>query len=130
MIHVVYLVPVCFSFPNPKNTFWNHKCNICIWWKLKSNFLEKFVFSSCEENACSLNRAVRSLFQKLVCVKKSYRWTLGEVTKLPFTFYWKSNFTIDKSKNKLHAIPHSSHLSALPSALSITNFQIQTQKNL
>ena len=44
-------------------------------------------FCKCEENAHSANGVVRSIFQKPLRVDKSYHWTLGEVTKLPFTFY-------------------------------------------
>ena len=59
-------------------------------------------------------------FGKSSCAFIYIHWTHKTITKLPF----------DKSKDKLHTIPHSSNLSALASALSITNFQIQTQKNL
>ena len=70
-------------------------------------------------------------FSKSSCVLRNP--TVGLWVKLPnCRSHFIENLTLpfDKSKNKLHAIPHSSHLSAPPSALSITNFQIQTQENL
>ena len=86
---------------------------MCIWFSIKHNFLEKVAFYICEETRISLKGAQSSILEKPPCVFESFRWTHRAITKLPF-----------------HTIPHSSHLSALPSALSITNFQIQTQKNL
>ena len=91
------LVPVCFHFFSPKNTFWKEPMS----------------------KAC-LAETKTQLFGKSPCAFIYIDWTHSTITKLPF----------DKSKDKLHTIPHSSYLSALPSALSITNFQIQTQKNL
>ena len=78
-----YLVPVCFSFPNPKSPFWNYKYNISVWLGIKSNFLEKVAFWVCEENAHSQNRALRCILEKLLRVDESIRWVIGSVTKLP-----------------------------------------------
>ena len=73
----------------------------------------KVAFYICEETHISLKGAQSSILEKASCAFESIRWTHRAITKLPF-----------------HTIPHSSHLSALSSAPSITNFQIQIQKNL
>ena len=86
---------------------------MCIWFNTKHNFLEKFAFYIFEEMRISLKGAQSSILEKVSCAFESIRWTHRVITKLPF-----------------HTIPHSSHLSALFSTPSITNFQIQTQKNL
>ena len=112
------------SFTNTKcpfvSTFWAQKSCfeksqslICVWFSTKRNFLEKIKFYICEETLISLNGAQSSILQKAPCVFESIRWTHRAITKLPS-----------------HTTLYSSHLFALPSAFSITNFQIQTQKNL
>ena len=86
---------------------------MCIWFSIKRNFLEKVAFYICEETRISLKGAQSSILEKAPCTFESIYWTHRAITKLPF-----------------HTIPHSPHLSTLPLALSITNFQIQSQKNL
>ena len=86
---------------------------MCIWFSIKRNFLEKVAFYICEETRISLKGAQSSILEKAPCTFESIYWTHRAITKLPF-----------------HTIPHSSHLSALFSTPSITNFQIQIQKNL
>ena len=55
-------VSICFSFLNSESTFWNHKCNIYLWWKLKNNFF----CSSCGENVRFFNGAVDSIFREIL----------------------------------------------------------------
>ena len=86
---------------------------MCVWFNTKHNFLEKFAFYIFEEMRISLKGAQSSILEKVSCAFESIRWTHKVITKLPF-----------------HTIPHSSHLSTLPFVLSITNFQIQTQKKI
>ena len=86
------------------------------WLRPRRNF---FILGLWREHA-GWERSSELHFGKSPCAFIYIRWTHRTITKLPF----------DKSEDKLHTIPYSSHLSALPSALSITNFQIQTQKNL
>ena len=86
---------------------------MCVWFNTKHNFLEKFAFYIFEEMRISLKGAQSSILEKAPCTFESICWTHRAITKLPF-----------------HTIPHSSHLSALFSTPSITNFQIQTQKKI
>ena len=104
-------MPVCLHFPNPKITFWNHKKKTCVWWSLKNNFLEKVMFWKCEGECLCTKAAIQSIFQKPVRVHKSYHWT---IPNFPSHFIENVMLPFDKSTQ----IPHSSHLSALPSSLS------------
>ena len=114
------LVPVCFHFFSPKNTFWKEPMSKACLAETKTQLFGKSCILGLWRECTGWERSSELHFGKSPCAFIYIHWTHSTITKLPF----------DKSKDKLHTIPHSSYLSALPSALSITNFQIQTQKNL
>ena len=114
------IVPVCFHFFSPKNTFWKKPMSKVHLAETKTQLFGKSCVLGLWRERVGWERSSELHFGKSPCTFIYIRWIHKTITKLPF----------DKSKDKLHTIPHSSHLSALPSTLSITNFKIQTQKNL
>ena len=113
-------VLVCFHFFIPKSTFWKKSMSKARLAETKMQLFGKSCVLGLWRESARWERSSELHFGKSSCAFIYISWTHKKITKLPF----------DKSNDKLHTVPHSSNLSALASALSITNFQIQTQKNL
>ena len=141
-----HIVPICFNVLSPKSTFRKKPALYVRLVQHKMQFFGKSCVLYLWRNVHITERSLELHFGKSsvsVCIYplgKScvlYLWRNAHITKRSSELHFGKSpvrvwiYPLDTQGNyQITLSHHSSFLSSLCSALSITNFQIQTQKNL